>query len=111
MSVRSAAGQLHRVDRVLTDIGFILSQHSHRIVIQVLTHELLGDLPGAKTVQIVGHVDRGTLANLEYFAQELLKLGVDDGSINGQYTRGNLGSKCLASANKAVAEGRGCEEP
>ena len=58
----------------------------------------------------VGHVDCGTLADIEYVAEELLELGVDDGSVNGQDTGSNLGRKRLASANKAVAVGRGCEE-
>lgn len=89
-------------------MGLVLSQHSHCLVIKGLTHELLGDLASAKTVKPIGHVDCGTLANIEYVPEELLELWVNDGSVDGQGTRGNLGRKRLASAGEAVAEGRGC---
>ncbi len=58
----------------------------------------------------VGHVDCGALADIEYVAEELLELGVNDGGVNGQDTGGNLGRERLVSANKAVAVGRGCSE-
>ncbi len=75
-----------------------------------MTHELLRDLASAKTVKPVGHIDCRTLADIEYVAEELLELGVNDGSVNGQDTGGNLGRKRFASANKAVTVGRGCSE-
>lgn len=61
-------------------------------------------------VKPVGHVDCGTLADIEYVAEELLELRVNDGSVNGQDTGSNLGRKRLASANKVVTVGRGCGE-
>lgn len=75
-----------------------------------MTHKLLGDLASAKTVKLLGHVDCGTLANIEYVAEEPLKLGVNDGSVDRQDTRGDLGRKRLASADEAVAVGRGYRE-
>lgn len=110
MSLKRTAGHQNRINRVLTDIGLVLGEHSHCVIIKGLTHELLGDLASAKTVKPLGHVDCGTLANIEYVAEELLELGVNDGSVDGQDTRGNLGRKRLASADEAVAEGRGCGE-
>lgn len=61
-------------------------------------------------VKLLGHVDCGALANIEYVAEEPLELGVNDWCVDGQDTRGNLGRKRLASTDKAVTEGRGCEE-
>ena len=90
---------------MLTDISLVLGDHSHCVVIKGLTHELLGDLATAKAVKPVGHVDCGTLAQIEYVAEELLELGVNDRNVDGQDARDNLGRKRLASADEAVAEG------
>ena len=75
-----------------------------------MTHELLRNLASAKTMKLFGHVDCGALANLEYVAKELLELGVNDGCVNRQFARSNLGRKRLASTDEALAEGRGCGE-
>lgn len=95
---------------LLTDIGLVLSNHSHCFIIKGLTHELLGNLTSAKTMKLLGHVDCRTLANIEYVANELLELGMNDGSIDRQFARSNLGRKRLASADKTLTEGRGCGE-
>lgn len=108
MSIKHAAGHQNQINEVLTDIGLILGEHSHHVIIKGLTHELLRDLASAKTVKPIGHVDCGALANIEHIADELLEFGVNDGSVDRQDTRGNLGRKCLASADEAVAVGRGC---
>lgn len=76
---------------MLTDVGLVLGEHSHHVVVESYTHELLGDLAGTETVKLLGHVHRGTLADFEDVAKELLELGVDDGGINRQETRSNLG--------------------
>ena len=94
----------------LTDVCLVLGDHSHYLVTKGLTHELLRDLTTAKTVKPIGHVDCGTLADIEYVVEELLQLGVDDGSVNRQNTGSNLGRKRLASAGKAVTIGRSFEE-
>lgn len=108
MSLTSAGGHRNFINRVLTDICLVLGEHSHYLVTKGLTHELLRDLASAKTVKRVGHVDCGTLADNEYVAEKFLELRVNDGSVNGQDTGSNLGRKRPASANKAVAVGRGC---
>jgi hypothetical protein len=61
-------------------------------------------------MKLISHVDCGALANIKDFAEELLELRVNDRSVNGQKTRGNLGGKCFASADEAVTIGRSCEE-
>ena len=71
-----------RINRELTNIGLVLGEHPHRLLIKRMTHELLGNLASAKTVKLVGHVNCGTLADIEYLAQELLQLRVNDWSID-----------------------------
>lgn len=56
-----------------------------------MTHELLRDLASTETVELLGHVNRGTFADDEDLAKEFVELGVDDGRIDRQETRGNLG--------------------
>lgn len=93
---------------ILTDVGLILCNSCHQIVIEGLAHELLRDLPGAEMVELLRQVDGGALANLEDIPDKPLELGVNDGSVDGQQTRSNLGRERLASADEAIAEGRGC---
>lgn len=103
MSLRNSAGNQHWVNRVLTDAGLILSEHSHLIIIEGFAHKLLGDLASAKSVKFLSHVDGGTLADIEHFGEELFELWVNDGSVDGKETRSNLGRECLASADEAIA--------
>ena len=105
MSLKRAAGHQNRINKVLTDIGLVLGKYSHCVIIKGFTHQLLRDLASAKMVKLIGHVDCGTLANIEYVTEKLLELRVNNGSVEGQDTRGNLGRKRLASADEAVAEG------
>ena len=105
VSLTSAGEHRNLIDRVLTDICLVLGEHPHYLVTKGLAHELLRDLARAKTVKPIGHVHCGTLADIKYVAEELLELGVNNGSVNGQDTGSNLGRKRLASANKAVTVG------
>lgn len=110
MSLKRAAGHQNRINGVLTDIGLVLDEQCYCVVIKGMTHEQLGDLARGKMVKLLGHVDCGTLAYSEYVAEEPLELGMNGGSVYGQDTRGDLGRKRLASADEAVAVGRGCGE-
>lgn len=96
---------------ILTDVGFVLREHSYNIVIEGGAHELFRDLARTETVELFGHVDSGTFANGENLVEEFLKLGMNDGSINWQEARSNLGRESLASADKAIAKGRGADCP
>jgi hypothetical protein len=98
------------VSRILTYVGLVFGEHSHHVVIEGSSHELLRDLAGTETVKLLGHVDSGAFADNKYVAKEFLKLGMNDGSINRQETRSNLGRESLPSAHEAVAEGRGCRK-
>lgn len=111
VSFERAARNTNQKIRPLTNTGLGLNDQSHGIFIQNLAHELLRDLAGAKAVEPVSHVNRGAMADLEYLAEELFQPQVNDGSIDGQNSRGNLGGYGLASADKAVAEGRSYAEP
>lgn len=48
------------------------------------------------------------MADVEYVSEELLDLGVNNRSVEGQDPRGDLGRERPASADEAVAERRGC---
>lgn len=96
---------------ILTDVGLVFREHSYNVVIEGGAHELFRDLACTETVKLLGHVDSGTFANGENVAKEFLKLGVNDGSINWEESRRNLGRQSFASTDKAVAEGRGADSP
>lgn len=69
---------------MLTNVRLVFRQHSYHIVVQGGTHELFRDLAGTKTVKLFGHVDGWTFAKGENLADEFLKFGVNNGSIDWQ---------------------------
>ena len=74
MSPRRSARHQSTVNRILTNVGLVLGEHFHRVVIERLANKLFGDLASAEMTKLLSHIDSGTLADNENVGKEPFEL-------------------------------------